>query len=130
MNLVTVVILLLIVAGLSAEAGGGGGTTQQDLTFRLINLERQVESLQVRIDFLERTVRSISGNGATGAQNDGPDRTSLTLDIQRQLLSLAEQQIVMQTQMLEMRKSIDRLAELTPVVPPKKDLPSRKPSGN
>jgi hypothetical protein len=33
------------------------------------------------------------------------------VEIQRQMLALAEQQIIMQTQMLELRKAVDELRE-------------------
>ena len=83
---------------------------QQDLTFRLINLERLVESLQVRIDILERTTRAMPSVN----QVDSAAHTPASLEIQRQILSLAEQQILMQTQLLELRKTLDRLSEKPP----------------
>lgn len=81
-------------------------SAQQDLTFRLINLERQVESLQTRVDFLERMARS----AATSLPTDSLANTQ-QLELQRQLLALAEQQILIQTQLLELKKSVDRLTE-------------------
>lgn len=118
--------LLVGLASLSAIAGGSAEQPQQDLTFRLINLERQVESLQTRIDFLERTVRAIP----VGGQTETMGASTSLLEIQRQMLALAEQQILMQTQLLEVRKSLDRLAERVPAAAPKRDEAGQKPGLN
>ena len=120
------VALLLTLASLSATAGESVERPQQDLTFRLINLERQVESLQTRIDFLERTIRAIP----VGGQTETTGSSTSLLEIQRQMLALAEQQILMQTQLLEVRKSLDRLAERVPAAAPKRDEAGRKPGLN
>jgi hypothetical protein len=120
------VALLLTLASLSATAGKSAERPQQDLTFRLINLERQVESLQTRIDFLERTIRAIP----VGGQAETMGASTSLLEIQRQMLALAEQQILMQTQLLEVRKSLDRLEERVPPAAPKRDEAGRKPGLN
>lgn len=97
---------LLILLATTPSPNRATVSAQQDLTFRLINLERQVESLQSRVDFLERMVRSTPTSPATD-----PLASTQMIDLQRQLLALAEQQIIMQTQLLELKKSVDRLTE-------------------
>jgi hypothetical protein len=99
-----------IASGINAEGIASGinaaGTRpgQQDLTFRLINLERQVESLQARVDFLERMARNPLPGDSIGASANA----QTMIEIQRQMLSLAEQQLLMQSQLLELKKMIDQ----------------------
>jgi hypothetical protein len=90
-----------IAAGINAAGTRPG---QQDLTFRLINLERQVESLQARVDFLERMARNPLPGDSIGASANA----QTMIEIQRQMLSLAEQQLLMQSQLLELKKMIDQ----------------------
>ena len=82
----------------------------QDLNFRLINIERRLDQLQVRVDFVERTLQSQSLNRG----NDPNSSSQLVLELQRQQLSLAEQVITMQKQMLAMQKAIDQLRDNAP----------------
>jgi len=90
-----------IASGINAAGTRPG---QQDLTFRLINLERQVESLQARVDFLERMARNPLPGDSIGASANA----QTMIEIQRQMLSLAEQQLLMQSQLLELKKMIDQ----------------------
>lgn len=126
---ITAVMVLLIVPLVRssekhpAMATAASTNGQQDLTFRLINLERQVETLQTRTEFLEQMARNPPPGDAIGASANAQSM----IEIQRQMLSLAEQQLLMQTQLLELKKSIDRLSEknepLAPKPAPKKPLP-------
>lgn len=116
-SLVVAVILLavLTLAGVPRTAGQG-----QDLTFRLMNLERRMDQLQTRVDFLERVQQSQpiapQGSSATNAA---------VLDLQRQQLNLAQQMLTMQKQMLELQKKIDQLTP--PPNPEKKEKPEERP---
>ncbi len=80
--------------------------TPQDIQFRLINLERRIDQLQQRVDFLERSIQS-----AAAPSVDTTVLTQSILETQRQQLVLAEQVVMMQKQMLEMQKKIDQLSE-------------------
>lgn len=115
--IITLILLLLIplvrpsrdpgvnAAGIASGTNAAGILPgQQDLTFRLINLERQVESLQARVDFLERMARNPLPGDSIGASANA----QTMIEIQRQMLSLAEQQLLMQSQLLELKKMIDQ----------------------
>jgi hypothetical protein len=78
----------------------------QDVTFRLINIERKVDQLQIRVDTVERAFQNQALNN-TGSSNAS---TQALLDLQQQQFSLAQQLLSMQKQMLEMRKEIDQQA--------------------
>lgn len=78
----------------------------QDPSFRLMNVERRLDQLQIRIDYVERAQQAQSLN--TTAANATPP---LVMELQRQQLSMAEQLVLMQRQMLEMQKTIDRLSD-------------------
>lgn len=78
----------------------------QDLTFRLMNIERKLDQLQIRVDGVERAFQSQALSN-TGSSNVS---TQALIDVQRQQLSLAEQLVTMQKQMLELKKEIDRQA--------------------
>ena len=77
-----------------------------DQTFRLINIERRLDQLQIRVDYVERAQQAQSLN--TTAANATPP---LVMELQRQQNSMAEQLVLMQRQMLELQKTIDRLSE-------------------
>ena len=79
----------------------------QDLTFRLMNIERRLDQLQQRVDGLEREYRSQSIGGAR-SPGVAPETV---LELQRQQLAMAEQVVLMQQQMLQLRKTVDQLAE-------------------
>src|SRR5215470_18620389 len=78
----------------------------QDPTFRLMNIERKVDQLQIRVDAVERAVQTQALSN-TGSSNVS---TQALLELQTQQLSLAQQVVTMQRQMLELRKDIDRQA--------------------
>lgn len=116
-TIIAVILLLLIplvrplrdpgvnAAGIASGKNADGlSPGQQDLTFRLINLERQVESLQARVDFLERMARNPLPGDSIGASANA----QTMIEIQRQMLSLAEQQLLMQSQLLELKKMVDQ----------------------
>lgn len=100
----------------------------QDPSFRLMNVERRLDQLQIRVDYVERAQQAQSLN--TTAANATPP---LVLELQRQQLSMAEQLVTMQRQMLEMQKTIDRLSEKgsgqekKPEEKPKPKSPNGKP---
>ena len=85
------------------------GNNAQDLTFRLMNIERKLDQLQIRVDSVERAFQSQALSN-TGSSNVS---TQAMLELQRQQLSMAEQLVTMQRQMLELKKEIDRQASRT-----------------
>jgi len=82
------------------------GNNAQDPSFRLMNIERRLDQLQIRVDTIERAFQSQSMNN-TGSSNI---TTQALLDLQRTQLSISEQLVTMQKQMLELKKQIDRQA--------------------
>jgi hypothetical protein len=97
----------------------------QDQTFRLMNIERKLDQLQIRVDAIERAFQSqaLSNVGSSNVS------TQALLDLQRQQLSLAEQLVTMQRQMLELKKEIDRQASRESVQgkdTEKKDAPQQE----
>lgn len=95
----------------------------QDQSFRLMNIERRLDQLQTRVDFIERAQQNQAMQANTAASNR---TTEAILELQRQNLSLAEQVVQMQKRMLEMQKAIDQLAEREPK-PEKKGPAESKP---
>ncbi len=119
---VTFIILLLAFFTAPAPTAGQG----QDQTFRLLNIERRLDQLQTRVDFLERIQQSLQSQSQGNANSN--TATAAVLELQRQQLYLAEQVLTMQRQMLEMQKKIDRLTPPpTPAVQEKKEKPEEKP---
>ncbi len=112
---------LLLLAAFAVATPSAGQI--QDQSFRFSNIERRVDQLQTRIDYLERAQQSQSLNNS----NSGT-ATAAVLELQRQHLSLAEQMVTMQKQMLEMQKTIDRLSEQVRPAdkPEKKEKPEEK----
>ena len=96
----------------------------QDQSFRLINIERRLDQLQGRLDFLERARQNQSLNNINSANVS----TQAVLDLQRQQLALAEQVVTMQRRLLEMQKTIDQLTERGPQ--PKPTPEKREPLKN
>jgi hypothetical protein len=82
------------------------GNNAQDLNFRLINIERRLDQLQIRVDAVERAFQNqaLSNTGSSNVSNQA------LLELQRLQLSISEQLVTMQKQMLEMKKEIDRQA--------------------
>jgi hypothetical protein len=102
--------------------------SSQDISIRLLNLERRLDQLQFRVDAIERAQQSLAMNT--------PSRSSVAaetvLEIQRQQLSLAEQVITLQKQVLALTKSVDQLNEKQQKQEPKekpKEEPKAKPTG-
>ena len=80
----------------------------QDVPFRLMNIERRLDQLQNRLDFLERAQQNLAmSTSAASSQRS----TEAVLDLQRQQISFSEQLLILQKQMLEMQKRIDRMNE-------------------
>ena len=96
-----IVLLLLSLAPATTT-----GNNAQDLTFRLMNIERKLDQLQIRVDTVERAFQSqaLSNTGSSNAS------TQALLELQQRQLLLADQLVTMQKQMLELRKEIDRQA--------------------
>jgi len=104
-SLVIILAMTAIFVIFAPTATIGGGA--QDLTFRLMNIERRLDQLQSRVDIIERTLQ----NQAMSSAGSSSVSTQMLLELQRQQLQLAEQLVTMQKQMLEMQKAIDRLSE-------------------
>jgi len=85
------------------------GNNAQDLTFRLMNIERRLDQLQNRVEIIERAFQSQAISN-TGSSNSSGVSTQALLELQRQQISLAEQLVTMQRRMLELQKAIDRQA--------------------
>jgi len=119
-SLNVVLIILLLVALIPPAPTSGQG---QDQTFRLMNIERRLDQLQTRVDYVERMQQPTSSS----TQNSNM-ATAAVLELQRQQLYLAEQVLTMQKQMLEMQKKLDRLTPTpTPASQEKKEKPEEKP---
>jgi len=100
--IIPAMVAILAASAPTATIGGGA----QDLTFRLMNIERRLDQLQNRVDIVERTLQNQTMSSASSSSIS----TQMLLDMQRQQLQLAEQLVTMQKQMLEMQKAIDRLS--------------------
>lgn len=121
------VIVLLFVSLAPATTSGNNA---QDLTFRLMNIERKLDQLQIRMDVIERAFQSQSMSNS-GSSNIS---TQALLELQRTQLSITEQLVTMQRQMLELKREIDRQALRESVQgkeAEKKDAPKQeaKPKG-
>jgi hypothetical protein len=96
------IALLIATFAPSTNTGAAG----QDQTFRLMNIERRLDQLQIRVDSIERVLQTQTMSSASSSNAS----TQALLELQRQQLSLAEQVVTMQKRMLEMQKTIDQLA--------------------
>ena len=96
-------IVLLLVSLATATTTNNNA---QDQTFRLMNIERRLDQLQIRMDSIERAFQSQALNNA-GSSNIS---TQALLDMQRTQLSMTQQLVTIQKQMLELKKEIDRQA--------------------
>ncbi|MBI1760864.1 MAG: hypothetical protein HYR56_05435 [Acidobacteria bacterium] len=92
---------LLLLAATTSSA------PQQDPTYRLMTLERRVDQLQQRLDYVERNQQNQSLNVDNGRNYNN----ELLRELQRQQLSLAQQSVELQQRMLELQKRIDSLNE-------------------
>ena len=97
---------VIVLLSLSLTPATTTGNNAQDLTFRLMNIERKLDQLQIRVDTVERAFQSQAMNNS-GSSNYS---TQALLELQRQQLSLAEQLVTMQKQMLELKRELDRQA--------------------
>ncbi len=77
---------------------------QQDVTFRMLNLERRCDQLQQRVDSLERQMQNQAIAGVTD-----PNR-ELIIEMQRQQLSFQQQMLAAQQLQLELKKALDQQA--------------------
>jgi hypothetical protein len=98
-----VAIILLLVSLTPATTTGNN---PQDLTFRLMNIERRLDQMQIRVDAIERAFQ----NQAVSNPGSSNIMTQALLELQRTQLSISEQLVTMQKQMLELKKEIDRQA--------------------
>lgn len=107
-----IIVALSAIVMLPALAAPTATTDAQDQTFRLMNIERRLDQLQIRLDAIERSAQSltISAPNQANWQNSSDIATRALLELQKQQLSMAEQVVTMQKRMLEMQKAIDRLA--------------------
>lgn len=100
-NLTIIVLLIALLAITTPTAD-----YSQDPNFRLMNVERRLDQLQMRIDFVERAQQAQSLNSTSASMTP-----AAVLELQRQQIGMGEQMVLMQRQMLEMQKTIDRLSE-------------------
>jgi hypothetical protein len=122
----------LIMIALAALGMAGTRATEpaQDLSIRLSNIERRVDQLQQRIDFVERGQQ----NQAMSSINRSSSSASpeMVLEMQRQQLVVADQVTLLQRQLLELRKQVDQLSGANPdpkkSEPPKEERKPRPPS--
>jgi len=100
--MIAAIVLLLV----SLAPATTTGNNAQDLTFRLMNIERRLDQMQIRMDAIERAFQNqaISNPGSSNTM------TQALLELQRTQLSISEQLVTMQRQMLELKKQIDRQA--------------------
>jgi hypothetical protein len=96
---------LIGVLGLSLLSIGAATQVGQDQNFRLMTLERRVDQLQTRLDYVERAQQTQSLNPPNTASQER------VLELQTQLFNQGQQIVHLQKQMLEMRKEVDRLTE-------------------
>jgi hypothetical protein len=96
-------IVLLLVSLATATTTSNNA---QDQTFRLMNIERRLDQLQIRMDAIERAFQSQALNNA-GSSNIS---TQALLDLQRTQLAMTQQLVTIQKQMLELKQEIDRQA--------------------
>ena len=101
-----VTFAVIVLLSVSLAPATTTGNNAQDLTFRLVNIERKLDLLQIRVDSVERAFQNQALSN-TGSSNVA---TQALLELQRQQLSLTEQLLTMQKQMLELKREIDRQA--------------------
>jgi hypothetical protein len=93
-------LLTVVMTGLPASGPG------QDQDFRLLNLERRLDQLQLRLETLERAQRSQALSGASSA-GVSPE---MLLELRRQQLALTEQLTLLQQRLLQLQKTVDQLS--------------------
>lgn len=97
------IFLAIVLLSVSLSPATATSNNAQDLNFRLLNIERKLDTLQLRVDAVERVVQSqaISNTGSSNAS------TQTLLELQQQQLLVSQQLLTMQKQMLELKKQID-----------------------
>jgi hypothetical protein len=93
----------IVLLSVSLSPATATSNNAQDLNFRLLNIERKLDTLQLRVDAVERVVQSQALNN-TGSSNTS---TQALLELQQQQLLVSQQLLTMQKQMLELKKQID-----------------------
>jgi hypothetical protein len=93
----------IVILSVSLSPATATSNNAQDPAFRLMNIERRLDTLQLRIDAVERVVQSqaINNTGSSSAS------TQALLELQQQQLLVSQQLVTMQKQMLELKKQID-----------------------
>jgi hypothetical protein len=84
-------------------APGYSSTAEQDAAFRIVNIERRLDQLQQRVDFVERQQQN---QPQVRPASISPE---LVLEIQRQTISLQQQMVLAQEQILKLQKAVDEL---------------------
>ena len=93
-----------------------------DLNFRLLNIERRVDQLQIRVDTIDRAQQL----QATSTNNQSA-MTETLLETQRQQLALAREVALMQQQMLQLQKTVDQLSARLPAKEKTENPEEKKP---
>jgi hypothetical protein len=101
------------------------GDLTQDVNFRLLNIERRLDQMQQRVDFVERTLQNQSLNNRPNDLTSTTTTTAL-LELERKQLSLAQQVVLLERRMLELQKTIDRLHEVNQETKETKDSKDTK----
>jgi hypothetical protein len=93
----------VILLSVSLSPATATSNNAQDLTFRLMNIERKLDTLQLRVDGVERVVQNqaISNTGSSNAS------TQAMIELQQQQLLMGQQLLAMQKQMLELKKEVE-----------------------
>ena len=97
----------------------GVAPTQPDINFRLNTIERRIDQMQMRVDSMERELR-------TQALLQSPERSTSVTDLRQQYVGLSEQVSLMQLQLVEVRKTLDKLSQ-PEQKDPVKDEKKKKP---
>jgi hypothetical protein len=100
------VFAAIVILSVSLSPATATSNNAQDLNFRLLNIERKLDTLQLRIDAVERTAQNQALNNTSSSNVSA----QALLEMQRQQLLISQQLLAMQKQMLELKKQIDQQA--------------------
>ncbi|HEX5082571.1 MAG TPA: hypothetical protein VFY40_11030 [Blastocatellia bacterium] len=103
---IAILFAAIVILAVSLSPATATSNNAQDLNFRLLNIERKLDTVQLRVDAVERVVQSQALNN-TGSSNVS---TQALLELQQQQLLVSQQLLAMQKQMLELRKQVDQQA--------------------
>jgi hypothetical protein len=103
---IAILFAAIVILAVSLSPATATGNNAQDLNFRLLNIERKLDTVQLRVDAVERVVQSQALSN-TGSSNVS---TQALLELQQQQLLVSQQLLAMQKQMLELRKQVDQQA--------------------